>query len=178
VLAANGSAFAEGLEAGGVIPAVKHFPGLGRAPANTDLEASEIDARRGALDEDLAPFREAVAREVPMVMVGLATYTALDAELPAALSPAIVEDLLRGELGFEGVAISDDLGAAAVQAAASEREVPVAAAEAGVDILLFAKTGDAEPARQALRDALRRGELSRPDVERSYIRILALKESM
>jgi beta-N-acetylhexosaminidase len=178
VVAANGSAFAEGLEAGGVIPAVKHFPGLGRAPANTDLEASEIDARRGALDEDLAPFREAVAREVPMVMVGLATYTALDAELPAALSPAIVEDLLRGELGFEGVAISDDLGAAAVQAATSEREVPVAAAEAGVDILLFAKTGDAEPARQALRDALRRGELSRPDVERSYLRILALKESM
>jgi beta-glucosidase-like glycosyl hydrolase len=56
--------------------------------------------------------------------------------------------------------------------------VPVAAAEAGVDILLFAKTGDAEPARQALRDALRRGELSRPDVERSYLRILALKESM
>jgi len=175
VVAANGTAFAEGLQAGGVISAVKHFPGLGKAVANTDLEPSEIESREAALGEDLAPFREAIARDVRMVMVGLATYTSIDPEAPAGLSEAIVEGLLRRALGFDGVVISDDLGAGAVQAVASEREAPVSAARAGIDILLFAKTADGGPTREALLDALRSGELSRDELERSLVRILALK---
>jgi beta-N-acetylhexosaminidase len=178
VVAANGTAFAEGLQAGGVISAVKHFPGLGKAVANTDLEPSEIESREAALGEDLAPFREAIARDVRMVMVGLATYTSIDPEAPAGLSEAIVEGLLRRELGFDGVVISDDLGAGAVQAVASEREAPVSAARAGIDILLFAKTADGGPTREALLDALRSGELSRDELERSLVRILALKEGL
>jgi beta-N-acetylhexosaminidase len=178
VVAANGVAFAEGLEKAGVIPAIKHFPGLGRAVANTDFGPSEIDAPRGNLDIDLAPFRKAIAREVPMVMVGHALYTALDRDNPAALSEAIVGELLRGELGFGGVVISDDLGAGAITAAASEGETAVAAAAAGIDVLLYAGTGDPAPAEEALREALRKGELDRAALERSLLRIGRLKASL
>ena len=178
VVAANGVAFAEGLSRAGVIPAVKHFPGLGRAVANTDFGPSEIDAPRGNLDVDLAPFREAIARKIPMVMVGHAVYTALDRDNPATLSEAIIGALLRGELGFDGVVISDDLGAGAVQAAASERDAAVAAAGAGIDVLLYAGTEDAAPAEAALREALRKGELDRAALERSLVRIGRLKDSL
>jgi beta-N-acetylhexosaminidase len=171
-----GGAFAEGLEAGGVIPTVKHFPGLGRAVANTDLGPSEVDASERELEDDVQPFREAIARRIPMVMVGNAIYGALDPEAPAALSRAVVTDLLRGDLGFEGVAISDDLGAGAIEAAASEREAAVAAARAGIDVLLYAGTDDPGEGREALRDALDRGELGRAIIERSLVRILELKE--
>jgi beta-N-acetylhexosaminidase len=176
VVAANGSAFAAGLEAGGAIPTAKHFPGLGRAIANTDIEPSEIDANRRELDADLAPFREAIARGVPMVMVGHAVYTGVDPDVPAALSPAIVDGLLRSELEFGGVVISDDLGAGAVSAAASEREAPVAAARAGVDVLLLSGVEDGGPALEALRDAEREGELDRAELVESLRRILELKE--
>jgi beta-N-acetylhexosaminidase len=176
VVAANAAAFAEGLEAGGVIPAAKHFPGLGKAIANTDLERSEIDAPRSALGEDLAPFREAIARGVPMVMVGHAVYRALDPDSPAALSPRVVGDLLRGKLGFQGVAISDDLGAGAVRAAAPLRKAAVAAAGAGIDILLFASTAEVGPGRDALLRAAGRGELGRTGLEQSLLRVAELKQ--
>ena len=175
---AAGVAFAKGLEQGGVIPAAKHFPGLGKAVANTDLEPSEIDASRSQLDADLDPFREAIASGVPMVMVGHAIYDALDPEHPAALSRAIVEGLLRTELGFDGVTISDDLGAGAVIAQVSEREAPVAAARAGIDILLFAGTERAQPAFDAVREALERRRLSRASLEASLVRILELKDGL
>ena len=177
-VAAAGVAFAEGLEQGGVIPAAKHFPGLGRAVANTDLERSAIDASRRELDADLDPFREAIAAGVPMVMVGHAIYDALDPERPAAFSPAIAGDLLRTELGFDGVLISDDLGAGAVLAQVSEREAPVAATRAAVDILLFAGTERAQPAHEAVRDALERRRLARPGLEASLERILELKDRL
>jgi beta-N-acetylhexosaminidase len=173
-----GSAFAEGLAEGGAIAVAKHFPGLGAAVANTDLEPSTIDAPRRSLAEDLAPFRQAIAARVPMVMLGHAVYRALDPEHPAALSSRIVGGLLRGELGFDGVVISDDLGAGAVGAAVSEREAPVAAALAGIDILLFADTSDSRPALDALREATAQGELGRAASEDSLLRILELKGSI
>lgn len=177
VVAANGVAFANGLERGGTVATAKHFPGLGRAVADTDLERSEVDASRRRLDEDLAPFREAIARGIPAVMTANATYRGLDPDLPASLSPAIVDGLLRDELGFDGVAITDDLGAGAVRDVMPEPEAAVAAARAGNDVLLLAQAADAADALEALEEAVRRGELSRPSLERSALRILALKEA-
>lgn len=176
-VAANGVAFAEGLESGGAIATAKHFPGLGRAIANTDLERSEIDASRRRLDEDLAPFREAIARGIPAVMSANATYREIDPDLPASLSPAIVDGLLRGELGFDGAVITDDLGAGAVRALMAEPDAAVAAARAGNDILLLAQAADGGDALAALEKAARRGELERADLERSALRVLALKET-
>ena len=177
VVAANGVAFAEGLQRGGAIPTAKHFPGLGRATANTDLERSEVDTPRSKLDQDLAPFREAIARGVPAVMTANATYRGLDSELPASLSPAVVDGLLRDELGFDGVVITDDLGAGAVREVMSEPQAAVAAATAGNDVLLLAQTADGGDALAALEEAVKRGDLDRGALERSASRVLALKES-
>lgn len=178
VVAGNGSAFADGLAEGGAIATAKHFPGLGRAIANTDLEPSEIDVSDPALGDDLAPFREAIARGVPMVMVGHATYRGLDPDAPAALSRPVVDGLLRDDLGFEGVAISDDLGAGAIRAAVPGREAPVAAARAGIDVLLLAGRSDVARPLDTLGAALDAGELDRRALERSLLRILALKEPL
>ena len=173
-----GVAFARGLERGGVVPTAKHFPGLGRAVANTDLGRSEIDASKDDLDQDLIPFRDAIAAGLPMIMVGSAVYTALDPDAPAALSQKVVDGLLRDQLGFEGVVISDDLQAGAVQEAADESEAAVDAAGAGIDVLLFAKTNDASGPAKALRKAAKGGELDRDDLERSFKRVVELKDSL
>jgi beta-N-acetylhexosaminidase len=177
VVAANGVAFAEGLRRGGAIPTAKHFPGIGWAVANTDLERSEVDASRRRLDEDIAPFREAIARGIPAVMTANATYRGLDPDLPASLSPAIVNGVLRGELGFEGAVITDDLGAGAVRDVMPEPDAAAAAARAGNDILLLAQTAEGADALAAVKKAVASGELDRAGLERSALRVLALKES-
>src|SRR3954464_12801226 len=108
-VSANGVAFAQGLGNGGVAGTVKHFPGLGRLGRSTDYGSGKVAASRTALAaRDLAPFRAAIAGGVPLVMVGTAVYPAYD-RVPAACSPAIVNGLLRGTLGFRGVTMSDDL---------------------------------------------------------------------
>lgn len=173
-----GVAFARGLERGGVVPTAKHFPGLGRAIANTDLERSEIDASESDLDQDLIPFRDAIAAGLPMIMVGSAVYTALDPDAPAALSKNVVDGLLRDRLGFKGVVISDDLQAGAVQQAADESEAAIDAAGAGVDVLLFANTNDAAAPAKALRKAAKGGELDRDELEQSFKRVIELKDSL
>jgi beta-N-acetylhexosaminidase len=112
-------------ERAGGAPALKHFPGLGGATANTDAKPVAIGRSRAALLAELAPFRAAagaaglVSRApAPLIMVGHARYPALDPHRIASQSHAIATDLLRGTLGFEGVAISDSLEARAAIAAA------------------------------------------------------------
>ncbi len=173
-----GVAFARGLQKGGALPVGKHFPGLGKATQNTDFEASQIDASRKTLDDDLLPFRAAIKAGVPMIMVGNAIYKVLDENAPAALSRAVVQGLLRNELGFDGVAVSDDLGAVAVRQATSAEKAPVDAARAGIDVLLFAQTADAKEPAKALRQAARKGELDRDGLQRSFKRIVELKDSL
>jgi beta-N-acetylhexosaminidase len=169
------SAFGEGLQAGGVAATAKHFPGLGQTSANTDLGASVVDADRGELERDLLPFAEAVEAGFAMVMASNAAYPAYDEE-PAWRSRRLLEGILRRRLGFEGVVISDDLGAGAVVAGGSdEGEAAIGAAEAGVDLLLFALS-DGRAAHAALRRALRSGELERRRLVASCDRVTALRE--
>jgi beta-N-acetylhexosaminidase len=112
---AHGAAFIQGLAAAGVATVAKHFPGLGRVTGNTDFTAGVTDNVTTAGDPDLNSFRSAVGAGVPMVMVALATYTKIDPKRLAVFSPAVMR-LLRGQFGFDGVIISDDLGdASAVQ---------------------------------------------------------------
>ena len=118
-----------------VAAAAKHFPGIGRATSNTDTSLVEISASRGALERDLAPFRAAIGAGVPMVMISNASYPALDSK-PAPWSPRI-QSLLRNELGFKGVTITDALDGAAATRRRSLQSVAVLSAQAGVDILLF-----------------------------------------
>lgn len=102
----------DGLAASGLTATLKHFPGLGRVRGNTDTAASVTDTVTTAGDEQVSAFAGTLARTAahPFVMMSLATYTNIDPAEQAVFSSAVITDLLRGRLGFDGVVISDDLG--------------------------------------------------------------------
>ena len=131
-VAALGAASLEGLARGGVVGVIKHIPGHGRATADSHVEMPVVDASRDALETDLAPFRK--LRDAPMAMTAHVIYTALDPERCASLSPFIINDIIRGEIGFDGLLMSDDLGMHALQGSFGARASGVI--EAGCDIAL------------------------------------------
>ncbi|HEY0400569.1 MAG TPA: glycoside hydrolase family 3 N-terminal domain-containing protein [Blastococcus sp.] len=111
VVAAAAGTVVDGLAAHGVTATLKHFPGLGRVPGNTDTSAEVVDSTTTAGEEQVAAFaRLAHSSARPFVMASSATYTQLDPTSQAAFSPVVLTDLLRGRLGFDGVVISDDVG--------------------------------------------------------------------
>ncbi len=112
-VAAHALAFMRGMADAGIATSGKHFPGLGRVKGNTDFTAAVVDDVTTADDPYVAPFREAIGAGIPFVMVALATYQRIDPANLAAFSPIVIRDLLRGSLGFNGVVVSDDLGATA-----------------------------------------------------------------
>jgi beta-N-acetylhexosaminidase len=112
----HAAAFVAGMSAAGVATTAKHFPGLGRVVGNTDVAAGVVDTVTTANDPYLSSFRAAISAGVPFVMVALATYTRIDPAHLAAFSPVVIGGLLRGDLGFRGVVMSDDLGATAAVA--------------------------------------------------------------
>ena len=125
----------------GVMPTVKHFPGFGRATENTDDAPVTIDASREELETDLEPFRAAIDSDVPLVMASHALYPALDPDHIASQSPAVLEDLLRDELGFDGVVITDSLEAEAVLSRSSVEVAAERSLAAGADLLLMTGRG-------------------------------------
>jgi beta-N-acetylhexosaminidase len=170
-----GGAFASGLQQAGVAATAKHFPGLGHATSNTDTSTSVVGAPRAALDADLAPFARAAGDGIALVMMSNATYPAYGPG-PAVLSRTLVQDQLRGRLGFAGVIVSDDLEAGAVRAVMPPGRAAVAAAKAGVDMLLLARSeASYGVAYQALLAAARDGRLGRSELEQSYQRIEQLQ---
>jgi beta-N-acetylhexosaminidase len=112
-VASHGTAFAAGMRAAGVQSAGKHFPGLGRVLGNTDTTDDVVDEVTTRDDPYLQPFQAAVDQGIEVVMISTARYTEIDADHLAAFSPTVMTDMLRGDLGFDGVIMSDDLGAAA-----------------------------------------------------------------
>lgn len=105
-------AFLEGMQDARVGTSLKHFPGLGHVVGNTDFTPDVSDDVVDADDPGLEVFREGIAAGADSVMIATASYELIDPGVPAAFSPVVIEDMLRGDLGFEGVVISDDLGAA------------------------------------------------------------------
>ena len=106
-VAALGRATLEGLADGGIVGIVKHMPGHGRALVDSHLELPVVTADAATLETDLAPFR--TLRHAPIGMTSHVLYTAWDADKPASLSPAIIHDIIRGDIGFDGLLMSDDL---------------------------------------------------------------------
>ena len=171
-------AFTEGMLAGGVEPTVKHFPGLGRIRNNTDFSDTGItDDRTDADDPYLEPFQAGIDAGAGLVMVGSAFYTELDPGVPAMFSEEIVTGLLRDQMGYEGVVITDDVNAKAVQPTpVAERGVEVL--QAGGDIVL---TGDASLAPSMI-DAVSARTASDSEfaatVDAAVERVLRLKHRM
>jgi beta-N-acetylhexosaminidase len=173
-----GVAFAQGLQDGGVVATAKHFPGIGSATVTTDERPTDIAATSDQLQNDLEPFKGAIAAGVKMVMVSTAGYPTLGSKKQAAFSPAIVGGLLRDQLGFDGVVITDDLEAPAV----TETTPPVVAAtsaiRAGDDLLLYGQsTGASDRAFRSLLSEVKSGDLNRTFFQEAYDRITSLKES-
>ncbi len=111
-VAAKSGAFIAGMDSAGVATSVKHFPGLGRVHGNTDLEQQVVDSRTTRDDVLLKGFQQGVKKGADMVMVSTATYTKIDPDNRAAFSATVVEGMIRKDLNFDGVVISDDLGSA------------------------------------------------------------------
>ena len=147
---AHGAAFIRGMEQAGVATTAKHFPGLGLVTANTDFSAGVVDTTTGPKSPYLASFRAAVKAGVPFVMVALATYTRIDPHHLAAFSSRVMRGLLRQQLNFRGVVVSDDLGAAAAAAGLSPANRGTEFLAAGGDLI----TSQSLPAAIAMDQAI------------------------
>ena len=167
--------FAGGLESTGVASTGKHFPGLGKIQANTDFSVQVVRSSRAAIRKvDEAPFRAYSRAGGDAVMVGTAVYPAFGRR-PAAFNARIVRGELRGRVGFRGVTITDALGTVAARAFGGPRRTTVAAARAGVDLLLFGDPREPLRGQQALLDALREGRIPAGRFRSSVDRILELR---
>ncbi len=173
---AHGSAFARGMSAAGVVPTVKHFPGLGRVRANPDVSAGVQDSATGRRDATLTPFRRAVDGGAPVVMMSTATYPRLDPAGPAAFSRRVVEGLLRHELGFDGVVVSDDLGNARQVARFGYGARAVRFLRAGGDLVLTVNPGTLPAMHRAVLTRSRTSGPFRERVEQAALRVLRLKQ--
>jgi beta-glucosidase-like glycosyl hydrolase len=131
-----GRAWIGSCQAEGVAACAKHFPGHGRTTADSHAELPVVDASREILHVDLAPFR-AVAADVACMMSAHVAYPALGADGPATLEPAILEGLLRTDMGFEGLVLTDALNMSGVRAQTGAEPPEVAALHAGCDLLLY-----------------------------------------
>jgi beta-N-acetylhexosaminidase len=180
VASAAGLAFAAGLQDAGVVPVVKHFPGLGYSTGNTDDRPAATKSWTELQRTDLLPFQDAVAAGIPAVMVANATVPGLTDE-PASLSRVVIEQELRDRLGFEGLVVTDSLSAEAIRAAGyGVPSAAVAALRAGADLVLYGGGGSSDPALTtrtvtAITAAMESGRLDRARVEEAAGRVLAVK---
>jgi len=164
----------EGFRAGGVACTLKHFPGHGDTAEDSHDGAAYVHKTLEQLwEEELQPFRAGIAAGADLVMLGHLTVPDLDSE-SATFSYRIATQLLREELGFSGVAITDSLQMKAVTDHWSSGEAAVKAVRAGADLLLCPENPEA--AADALLDAVERGELTQARIDESVLRILELKQ--
>lgn len=177
LVAAMGAAAVEGFESAGVVSAAKHFPNHGAAAADSHVDLPVVGHDlETVLNYDLPPFRAAVAAGVPMVMVGHLLYPTIDPERPASLSPDAIS-LLRRELGFDGVVVTDDLGMVGASGEGSPGRAAVEAVKAGADLLIIVGPyGDQVEAYEAVIGAVEAGEISRGRVEEAFQRVREVKD--
>jgi len=174
-----GVAFIEGLQGANVAATAKHFPGLGLATVNPDNGPVTVAATEQDLNSAVVPFQNAIEAGVEMVMMSTAAYPGLGSRQPAALAPQIVQDLLRDQLGFTGVIITDDLEGDAISDGTPPARAAVAALEAGNDLALFAQdNASATRAFDAVVQAAKAGELDRSVLDLAYARVATLKAGM
>lgn len=180
-VSSQAGAFAEGMQASKVIPTYKHFPGLGRVKDNTDTSAGVVDSTttRSADTAVSVIFGAAIAAGAPVIMVSSATYSLIDPSAPAVFSSTIVTDMLRREMGFSGVVITDDVSAAAQVQDVSAGDRAVRAIRAGCDLVLAsADPTVAADMVKALIATARSDPAFAARVDESATRVLNLKKSL
>ena len=175
-----GTAFIAGLHDAGVLATAKHFPGHGATSQDSHVTLPVVTEDQSTLEQvDLPPFQAALRAGVDAVLVAHVSYPALDPNrgVPASLSKPIVSGLLRGQLGFNGAVISDDLGMRAITDHYSLGEAAVQAILAGEDmVILTTPANETDTVVSALVSAVSSGRISEQRLNESVTRILRLKQ--
>lgn len=169
----HGIAAVAGLSDAGVLPVIKHFPGHGDTGEDSHLELPTLAIERSRLDTvELPPFAAAVAMGAPAVMSTHILFPALDPDLPSTLSHRILTGILREELGFQGLIVTDCLEMKGIADHWGPEEAAVLAVEAGADMLLVCHTLDTQRRmHQALCEAVRTGRLTEARLQQSVARV-------
>jgi beta-N-acetylhexosaminidase len=170
--------FLQGLQQGGEIGCLKHWPGIGSIVTDPHLTLPTITRSRADLEStDFAAFRDLLADDPGMIMVTHVLVPAIDPNLPATLSPALVQGVLRGELGYDGVVMTDSLYMKGISERYSLGEASVLAVLAGDDLLEGAwDSASMQEMLSALEAAVAQGRISAARIDQSVRRILLLKE--
>jgi beta-N-acetylhexosaminidase len=176
LVAEMGAASVKGFESAGVVSAAKHFPNHGPATSDSHVSLPVVDHDLETLRSyDLPPFEAAVRAGAPMVMVGHLVYPAIDPDRPASLSPEAI-GMLRGELGFDGVVVTDDLAMAGATGGGPPARAAVEAVKAGADLLIISSPPQRQTdAYDAVVGAVESGEIPRERLETSVERVLEVK---
>ena len=176
------AAFIHGLHDAGILACIKHFPGHGSAYNDSHLGLTDISSTWSP--KELAPYKRLVDRGLAdAVMTAHVFHADLDPKVPATLSAEIIPEILRREIGYEGVVISDDLQMGAIRQSFSLRQTVRRCLEADVDIFLFGNNLEYEPfvwrrVQRIVRELVDQNIVSRSRIERSYERIQRLKKRM
>ncbi|MBX3354399.1 MAG: beta-N-acetylhexosaminidase [Phycisphaeraceae bacterium] len=172
-VASLGTSFVRGLQRHGVAACGKHFPGHGDTSLDSHLDLPRVSHDRARLEAvEWPPFRAAIAAGVAAIMTAHVVYDAIDPGVPATMSRVLLEGTLRGEMGYEGVIVSDDLDMKAISDHYEAGEAAVRAIEAGVDLILCCRNpAHRDAAHQAIAQAIASGRLSNDRVEASLARI-------
>lgn len=171
------AASVEGFEAAGIVSSAKHFPNHGPAKVDSHTGQAVINHEMQKIrTHDLPPFEAAVKSGVPMVMTGHLIYPAIDPERPASLSPQAV-GMLREELGFDGIVITDDLSMEGAKRSGTTPQAAVRAVEAGADMMIISDVPEVQAASyRAVLEAVESGEISSQQIYDSVERIMEVKE--
>ncbi|MBV9203954.1 MAG: glycoside hydrolase family 3 protein [Actinobacteria bacterium] len=176
-VAAHGVAFIGGMRQAGVATTAKHFPGLGQVRGNTDFTAGVVDTATQAGGSYLWSFQAAVAAGVPFVMVALATYDRIDPYHLAVFSPQVMQVMLRQQMRFSGVIVSDDLGAAAAVARVPLATRAVGFLAAGGDLITSESLAPAEVMETAVLERAAADPAFRSEVDSAVMRVLDAKQA-
>lgn len=176
VVTAKGGAVQSGMTRAGVATTVKHFPGLGRVRGNTDTSSGVTDTYTTTGSSIIDPFASAVRRGTPFVMMSSAIYSRIDASQPALFSGAVVTSLLRRQLGFDGVVMTDDVGNAAQLSGYPAGERATRFVDAGGDMVLTARTDTLPAMVAAVRSRASSSPAFRAKVDAAALRVLRAKE--
>lgn len=170
----------KGYQQENIIYSLKHFPGIGKGKVDSHVDSSNIDASKDTLmAEDILPFKTIIDENEPndyFILVSHLKYPALDEEYPASLSSKIMTDLLRYELGYKGIIITDDMEMGAVANHNDFRSIGVNAVKAGADIVLVCHEYEhQQEVYLGLLDAVNSGEISQERIDESVKRIIKVK---
>lgn len=168
----------QGMKEEDVVPVVKHFPGHGDTTVDSHVGLPRVDATKAELEQtELVPFKRAIKEGAEMVMVAHILFPSLDKSRPSSLSKPVMSGILRDELKFDGVIITDDLVMGAITERYGLAQAASLALENGADMAMFSSPGAYTSVHKEIMARIKQGKLSRADLDQKVERVLRLKQT-